>query len=100
MKAMNFEAALLSSEKGTILRIYVVPNAKEYLVQYDEWRKELKIRVKAPAREGKANQDILHFLSRYFRKPVIVSGDSSRSKKIRVENDFQETCQILGEILT
>lgn len=100
MKAMNFEAALISDEKGTILRIYVVPNAKEYLIQYDEWRKEFKVKVKAPPREGKANQDVLQFLSRYFKKPLIVSGDTSHSKKIRVENGLQETSQILGEILT
>jgi uncharacterized protein (TIGR00251 family) len=96
---MNVEAALSKSKAGTILRIHVVPHSKQYSIEYDEWRKELKIKVKAQPREGKANQDLIKFLLQYFRKPALLSGASTRSKQVRIENTFEETVKILGEIL-
>ncbi len=68
-------------------------------MEYDEWRNELKVRVKAEPREGKANQDLITFLSHSFKNPVIIAGIQSRSKKIRVENPLEETIKILGEVL-
>jgi uncharacterized protein (TIGR00251 family) len=98
-RAMNFEAALSNGKPGTVLRIHVVPHSKKYTIEYDEWRKELKIRVRAQPKEGKANQDLIRFLSQYFRKPVLLSGATSRSKQVQIENTFEEAVKILEEIL-
>ncbi|MFH1675657.1 MAG: DUF167 domain-containing protein [bacterium] len=50
----------------------------------------LKISVTAPADKGKANEAIIKLLSKFFGIPVssvtIVSGHSSRRKRIRMES--------------
>jgi len=49
----------------------------------------LKVKVKAPAVEGKANAELLRFLAEHFRvKPntvEIVRGETSRTKIVRFE---------------
>lgn len=98
-KNMNIASALSGDEQGTILRVHVVPRSKEYLIEYDEWRKELKIKVKAEPKHGKANKDVIHFLGQYFKNPAIISGATKKSKLIRVETPLQEAVQILEEML-
>ncbi|KYK32640.1 MAG: hypothetical protein AYK19_15170 [Theionarchaea archaeon DG-70-1] len=96
---MNFVSALSGDEKGTILRVHVISNAKEYLIQYDDWRRELKIKVKAQPKQGKANKDVIRFLGQYFKNPAIISGATAKSKLIKIENSLEETVTILEEIL-
>ncbi|MBU7027706.1 MAG: YggU family protein [Theionarchaea archaeon] len=96
---MNFVSALSGDEKGTILRVHVISNAKEYLIQYDDWRRELKIKVKAQPKQGKANKDVIQFLGQYFKNPAIISGATAKSKLIKIENSLEETVTILEEIL-
>ena len=96
---MKAASALLKSESGTTLKVHVTPGAKEYSLEYDEWRKELRIKVKAPPHHGKANQDLIAFLGQYFKNPVIISGSKARSKHIKIDNTFEETLEILGEII-
>lgn len=96
---MDAASALKKDQSGTILSVHVIPNAKEYSIEYDQWRKELRIKVKAQPRKGKANQDVVQYLGTYFENPVIVAGAKSYSKKIRIENSQGETVKILGEIL-
>lgn len=98
-EGMSFRDALSEDDQGILLHVHVVPHSKEYLIEYDKWRKELKIKVKAPPKEGKANQDLIRFLSHYFKNPVLISGDTSRSKRVKVENTLEETAHILGKIL-
>ncbi len=49
----------------------------------------LSIRIKSPAREGKANKAIIKLLADYFRVPqssvIIKSGLSSKKKVIEIE---------------
>lgn len=96
---MTFESALSRDRAGTVLRVHVIPHARDYTMEYDEWRKELKVRVKAEPKQGRANQDLITFLSHSFKNPVIIAGIQSRSKKVRVENPLEETIRILGEVL-
>lgn len=96
---MDFVSTLSGDEQGTILHVHVIPNAKEYLIQYDEWRRELKIKVKAQPKQGKANKDVIQFLGQYFTNPAIISGATAKSKLIKIENPLEETVAILGEIL-
>jgi len=50
---------------------------------------QLKIRLTAPPVDGKANQTLLKFLAKYCgvptRQVTLLSGDSGRSKRVRVE---------------
>lgn len=66
--------------------IKVVPNSKhpEVIREGDV----LKIKVHAPAKEGKANEKLLGLLAEYFDIPVsrikIVSGYASKNKVVEI----------------
>jgi uncharacterized protein (TIGR00251 family) len=48
----------------------------------------LKVRVAAPAQEGRANQELMRFLAREFAVPlasvVLLSGEGARHKRLRI----------------
>jgi uncharacterized protein (TIGR00251 family) len=69
-----------------IIRVNVKPNSKiEELTHEGD---DFTIRVKEPAREGKANQAVIKLLARHFGIPRsqvrILSGLRSRSKVIEI----------------
>jgi uncharacterized protein (TIGR00251 family) len=71
-----------------LLRLYVQPNAKknEWLGLYGE---RLKLKLHAPAVDGKANQALMAFLSDFFNvkksQLSLVSGELSRDKLIKID---------------
>ncbi|ASJ10718.1 hypothetical protein A3L12_05105 [Thermococcus sp. P6] len=71
---------------GVILRVYVQPKAKENRIEgIDEWRGRLKVRIKAPPVEGKANRELVKFLSGLLDAKVsIVRGETGREKDLLV----------------
>jgi len=68
------------------IRVKVMPNSKveEVLEEGDGFL----VRVKEPAKEGKANRAVIKLLADYFRVPqrqvVISSGFASRNKVIDI----------------
>ncbi|MBI1977846.1 MAG: DUF167 domain-containing protein [Candidatus Omnitrophica bacterium] len=67
--------------------VTVKPNAKENrLEKIDETH--FKALVKAPPKEGKANQAVIQLLSEYFKLPKLcfslVSGETSRTKAFKL----------------
>lgn len=69
-----------------ILTIKVLPNArKNEIIREDE---RLKVKVCAPATDGKANKAVIKALAAYFgvkeRHITIVKGEKSREKRIRI----------------
>ncbi len=83
------KAALRMSERGVILRVEVVPGASESSwIGFDEWRKAVKVRVAAPPRDGKANEELLRFVADSLVLPhgriSLVSGGKSRQKELLV----------------
>lgn len=68
-----------------ILDLYVQPGAKrsEFAGRHGE---RLKIRLAAPAVEGKANEALVEFLAQYYQVPRrsvrIASGLKSRRKRV------------------
>lgn len=68
------------------LDVHVIPNAKkEKLVEESGG---LKIHLRAPAVDGKANEALIEFLAEHFntkkRHIKIVSGEKSRRKVIEI----------------
>ncbi len=65
-------------------KVIVKPNSSENKVLgYDETRKALKVAVKAPAENNKANKELVKFLSKHLKKKVkIKSGLKSKEKLI------------------
>jgi uncharacterized protein (TIGR00251 family) len=76
-----------------ILRVHVVPNAKVDSV-VGMHGGAIKIKLRAPAVEGKANTALVRFLAEQVKLPrhsiILERGHRSRDKLIRVEGLNQE----------
>jgi len=72
---------------GLKIQVKVIPNSKEAKIK-EESEKILKIKVDAPAREGKANKRLIEILARHFSKPKtsikIVKGLTSKNKVVEI----------------
>jgi uncharacterized protein len=72
----------------TILRVHIVPNAKIDRV-VGEHGGVIKIKLRAPAVEGKANAALICFLAEQLERPrhsiVLERGHRSRDKLIRID---------------
>jgi uncharacterized protein len=79
------------------LRVHVVPNAKIDGV-VGEYGGAIKIRLRAPAVEGRANAALIRFLAAQLKIPrhsiVLESGQKSRDKVIRVDGLTAEDVRI------
>lgn len=79
-----------------ILHVHVIPkSARNQIVGWEEdaagdrW---LKVRVAAQPENGKANKELVRFLSKKLEVPPkqisIASGESSRYKKVKIQGDL------------
>jgi uncharacterized protein (TIGR00251 family) len=70
-----------------ILRVHIVPNAKSDCVA-GEHGGAIKIKLRAPAVEGRANAALVRFLAEQMKLPVhsvvLERGQKSRDKLIRI----------------
>ena len=81
--------AIQQYEQGYILTLHTQPNAKR-----TEWvglhGDALKLRLKAPPVDGKANQALCTYLAEIFavkrHSVVLLSGETSRHKRIHIKN--------------
>ncbi len=71
-----------------ILRVHGVPNAKKDTLAGEHGR-AIKIKLRAPAVEGKANAALIRFLAEQLKLPlhsiVLQRGHRSRDKLIRID---------------
>jgi uncharacterized protein (TIGR00251 family) len=72
----------------TTIRVHVIPNAKIDVV-VGEYGDGIKIKLRAPAVEGKANNALRSFLAEKLSIPqraiVLELGEKSRDKVIRID---------------
>ncbi len=70
-----------------ILRLYIQPGAKKHAI-VGLVGDELKIKLSTPPIEGRANHDLIKFLSKSFKVPKsnihLKSGEKSRHKCIEI----------------
>jgi uncharacterized protein len=75
------------------LRFHIVPNAKEDKIA-GEHGGAIKIKLRAPAMEGKANASLLAFLAEKLQIPKraigLEYGEKSREKLVRIEGLNEE----------
>lgn len=85
------------NESPVILKVHVVPNSRNNSISEVMEDGTLKIHIKAPPVEGKANKAILDFLSKFFDWPKtkikIIQGEKSRRKLIVIEGMNWRTVQ-------
>jgi uncharacterized protein len=72
------------------ISVKVKPNSKGGQIE-EVGRHQLLVKVKAPAHENKANQELRERLAEYFRIPKshisIVAGLKSKQKIVKIEED-------------
>ena len=90
--------------KEVILLLHIQPNAsKTEIVGLHNGA--LKIRIKAPPVDGKANIEIIEFIATIFAVPKrsveIIGGSSSRQKRVLIQNvSLTRASQILESLGT
>lgn len=82
------ESWLRPLSDGSLLFLYVQPGASSSgIVGVHGGR--LKVKIKAPPRDGEANEELVTFLSDWLqvgkRSLMLIQGESSRYKTVRVE---------------
>ncbi|MEK6916407.1 MAG: DUF167 domain-containing protein [Nanoarchaeota archaeon] len=72
--------------KNNRLTIIVKPNSsKNEIIGYDTNRDSVKVNVKAPAENNKANIEVIKFFSKLTGKEIkIVSGFTSKKKVLKI----------------
>ncbi len=76
---------------SVIMDVEVHPMARSQgITGFNAWRARISVSVKAAAKNGKANQALLHVLATQLqidsRSLSITAGHTSRLKSVRVEN--------------
>ncbi len=85
---MEIGKAIKRIKEGILLDIEVKPDASKSIFPsgYDEWRKRIRVMIKSPPKEGKANEEVLGLIAKFFaldkENISIFSGGKSRKKTI------------------
>jgi uncharacterized protein (TIGR00251 family) len=93
---MGVKSCLSPTLDGSVIvDIEVQPSAKtQGITGFNAWRARISVAVKAEAKDGKANQAVLHVLATQLeleaRSLSITSGRKSRLKSVRVEDATPE----------
>jgi uncharacterized protein (TIGR00251 family) len=74
--------------RNSALRVHIVPHAKDDAV-IGEHGDAIKIKLRAPTREGKANAALIRFLAEQLQVPrnaiLLQRGQRTRDKLVRIE---------------
>lgn len=79
-----------------LLSIHITPkSAKSQIIGWvdgEGGKKELKIKIAAPPEDGKANAELIKFLSKEWKIPKssleIVGGETSRHKRLKINDEL------------
>lgn len=94
--------AVRISREGVILDLEITAGAKETAIQgYNPWRRRIEVRIAQRAQKGKANGELISFLSKLFnissKNIEIVSGMASSKKSVMIfQGNHEEILEILG----
>lgn len=85
----TMKEALRQAHDGVILDLEISPGAKETAVHgYNPWRKRIEIRLSERAQKGKANDQLVSFLSGLFKvnsnNVRIITGMTSSKKSVKI----------------
>ena len=76
---------------GAIINLFVTPGAQSIIFPagYNKWRRCIEMKVSSPAKDNKANKDVIKTIADFLDKPVedvfVLSGAKNRSKTILVK---------------
>ena len=94
--------AIRQVEDGVILELDISAGSKETAIKgYNPWRKRIEIRLSERAQKGKANTELMFFLSNLFkvhsRNVEIISGSTNSKKSVKI---IQAQAEDILKILT
>lgn len=78
-------------QDGATINLFVTPGAQTILFPagYNRWRRCLEIKVSSPAKDNKANKEVIKTIADFLDKPVedvfVVSGTKNRSKTVLIK---------------
>jgi uncharacterized protein len=88
--------------EGLLIDVRVQPKSAQNAI-VGEHDGALKIKLNAPPVEGKANKALIQFLAKLLRRPKssleIVSGQTSRSKRLLVRIDAGEETKVQRSVI-
>lgn len=84
------ERAIWQTEKGTFVRVRVKPKSKKRDFVAEVTERAIILNLEEPAREGKANKELMRRLSKTLgvstRDILLISGQKSREKILLIRN--------------
>ena len=78
-------------QDGATINLFVTPDARSsvFPAGYNEFRKRVEIKVNSPAKDNKANLEVIKIVSGFFDKTVldvfVVNGAKSKEKTIFIK---------------
>ncbi|MCD6513107.1 MAG: YggU family protein [Thermoplasmata archaeon] len=83
--------AIEDKGQGTIIHVKIKIGKKNFISGYDSWRKRIEIELKEKPVNGRANRELISFLSEFFGVGIkdlkIIYGEKSREKGIYINAD-------------
>ncbi len=81
--------AVRQTGDGVVLDLEISPGAKETAVHgYNPWRKRIEVRLSERAQKGKANEQLISFISGLFnvnsRDVRIITGSTNSKKSVLI----------------
>ena len=88
----KIEKIVKKYQNGALLNLFVTPSARNTIFPagINTWRKCIEISIKSPAKDNKANKDVIITVADFFDKPVndvfVLKGGKKREKTIFVKD--------------
>lgn len=85
--------AVKETEDGVLVNIEVSPRSDKFKISaYNEWRKEIEVKITSIPQKGKANKEIIKEFSKLTNTQVeIVSGLKSQHKTLKIYDITRES---------
>ena len=78
-------------QDGATINLFVTPGAQSIIFPagYNKWRGAVEIKVSSPAKDNKANKEVIKTVADFVDKPVenvyVLTGSKNRTKKIFIK---------------
>ena len=88
----DWKNAVSLSNNEVRLQLHVIPGSSQsvFPAGYNTWRNSIEIKVKAGAKENKANSEVIDQIAMYFnispKDVCIIHGQKSREKIVAIKN--------------
>jgi len=103
---MNCNDAISLSKNIVLIKIHVIPGSSQSLFPagYNNWRQCIEVKVKAAAKDNKANSEVIKNIAEYFNITIknihIISGKKGKEKTVSIKNlQKRDVCRKIEETL-